>query len=238
LERLAGGDSPRGSPWNGCGRAAETLNGVVNHAHVIWMAANMQSSEDAPTITADAKGIHFQGTRDRDIIVHWGEIESIDAIRFTSQDGTDFHEVYVNHISGVDFRFHSVDRGYAEVMASMELHLHGFVRSAVDSAGSWDEKADQPFVWKRDEKVQRFELQPPVFSDRPPTEQERAQMAAAHAASVSTCERIMGRPLLTEELKCVYTGFENARIVGRIDQPLADQLIARQSESSSNDRVV
>jgi hypothetical protein len=32
LGHLAGGDSPRGSPWNGCGRAAETLNGVVNHA--------------------------------------------------------------------------------------------------------------------------------------------------------------------------------------------------------------
>jgi hypothetical protein len=28
---LAGGDSPRGSPWNGCGWAAITLNGVVNH---------------------------------------------------------------------------------------------------------------------------------------------------------------------------------------------------------------
>jgi hypothetical protein len=30
---LAGGDSPRGSPWNGCGWAAQTLNGVVNHAY-------------------------------------------------------------------------------------------------------------------------------------------------------------------------------------------------------------
>ena len=29
---LAGGDSPRGSPWNGRGWAAETINGVVNHA--------------------------------------------------------------------------------------------------------------------------------------------------------------------------------------------------------------
>jgi hypothetical protein len=27
LGHLAGGDSPRGSPWNGCGWAAETLNG-------------------------------------------------------------------------------------------------------------------------------------------------------------------------------------------------------------------
>jgi hypothetical protein len=32
LGHLAGGDSPRGSPWNGCGWAAETLYGVVNHA--------------------------------------------------------------------------------------------------------------------------------------------------------------------------------------------------------------
>jgi len=198
----------------------------------------MHSSEGLQTIAADAKGIHFQGTTDRDIIVSWGEIESIDAIRFASQDGKDFHEVYVNHVSGVDFRFNSVDRGYAEVMASMELHLIGFVRSAVDSAGSWDEKADQPFVWKRDENVQPFELQPLVLDDRPPTEQERTQMAAAHEASVSTCERIMGRPLLAEELKCVYTGFENARIVGRIDQPLADQLLARQSETSGNDPVM
>ena len=29
LGHLAGGDSPRGSPWNGCGWAAETLNGVL-----------------------------------------------------------------------------------------------------------------------------------------------------------------------------------------------------------------
>jgi len=36
LGHLAGGDSPRGSPWNGCAWAAETLNGVVNHARVIW----------------------------------------------------------------------------------------------------------------------------------------------------------------------------------------------------------
>ena len=34
LGHLADGDSPRGSPWNGCGWAAETLNGVVNHALV------------------------------------------------------------------------------------------------------------------------------------------------------------------------------------------------------------
>ncbi len=32
MGHLAGGDSPRGSPWNGCGWAAETLNGVVRHA--------------------------------------------------------------------------------------------------------------------------------------------------------------------------------------------------------------
>jgi hypothetical protein len=32
LGHLAGGASPRGSPWNGCGWAAVTLNGVVNHA--------------------------------------------------------------------------------------------------------------------------------------------------------------------------------------------------------------
>jgi hypothetical protein len=29
LGHLAGGDSPRGPPWNGCGCAAVTLNGVV-----------------------------------------------------------------------------------------------------------------------------------------------------------------------------------------------------------------
>jgi len=32
LGHLAGGDSPLGSRWNGCVWAAETLNGVVNHA--------------------------------------------------------------------------------------------------------------------------------------------------------------------------------------------------------------
>jgi hypothetical protein len=32
LGYLAGGDSPGGSTWNGCGWAAETIDGVVNHA--------------------------------------------------------------------------------------------------------------------------------------------------------------------------------------------------------------
>jgi hypothetical protein len=46
LAHLAGGGSPRGSPWNGCGWAAETLHGGVNHALYNYMASMRPISRD------------------------------------------------------------------------------------------------------------------------------------------------------------------------------------------------
>ena len=43
-----------------------------------------------------------------------------------SADGSTFLEVYINHLSGVDFRFHDVEVGYNRWWASMEQHLIGF----------------------------------------------------------------------------------------------------------------
>ena len=185
----------------------------------------MQPSEDQPSITADDRGIHFVRVRDEDIVVSWGEIGSIDAAKCESPDGTTYIEIYVNHLSGVDFGFHSTETGYADVLASMERHLIGFKTSDVEAAKTWGEKLGRPPIWKRDEQVQPFQLEPLVVDTRPPTEAERQQMTEAHRASVVTCERILGRPLQPHELACVHTGFENARIVGRIASPLSELLV-------------
>ncbi len=192
----------------------------------------MQPSAHRPGITADDRGIHFVGIRDKDIVVPWGEIESIDAAKYTSIDNTTFVEVYVNHISGVDFRFHSTEDGSANVLAAMERHLIGFKPSGVQSAGTWEENLDRPPLWKRDERLQPFQFEPPVIDNRPPTDAERQQMVAAHQASVATCERILGRALLPAELACVQVGFENARIVGNIASPLSKLLAARGAGST------
>jgi hypothetical protein len=52
-------------------------------------------------------------------------------------------------------------------------------------------------------------------------------MAAAHQASIATCEKILGRALSTDEAECVKTGFENGRIVGSIAPPLCHLLVER-----------
>lgn len=161
----------------------------------------------------------------------WGEIESVDADRCVSKDGATFIEVYINHISGVDFRFHDVDVGYAQVMASMEKHLIGFSRAKAEAAETWDKRLDAPPVWKRDETIQPFVLRPPVIDSRQPTPVERVQMEAARQASIARCEKILGRALDANEIACIHTGFENGRITGNITAPLAQRLVERQSKS-------
>jgi hypothetical protein len=182
----------------------------------------MQPPADRPNITADERGIHFVGVTDRDILVSWGEIESVDAAKCASTDGSIVLEVYVNHFSGVDFRFHNVEPGYLQVMSVMEQRLIGFSRSKLEAAGTWEEKLDGTAVWQRDESVQPYEFQPQVVDPRPPTEAERLQMAAAHQASIATCAKLLGRQLQDHELACIYTGFENGRIVGNISPPLCN----------------
>jgi hypothetical protein len=189
----------------------------------------MQPEATEPAIAADDVGIHFLRSGRKDIVVDWGEIESVDAARCDSADGSTFLEVYINHISGVDFRFHDVEVGYEQVMASMEKHLIGFSRAKAEAAETWDKKLDSPPVWKRDEAIQPFELRPPVIDPREPTPEERVQMAAAHKASIATCEKILGRALDANEVACVQTNFENGRITGNITPPLAQRLVERQS---------
>jgi hypothetical protein len=191
----------------------------------------MQPEDAQPAIAADDVGIHFLRSGRDDIVVDWGEIASVDAARCDSTDGSTFLEVYIDHISGVDFRFHDVEVGYARVMASMEQHLIGFSRATAEAAETWDKKLDSPPVWKRDEAIQPFELRAPVIDPREPTPQERVQMEAAHKASIATCEKILGRPLDAKEVACVQTGFENGRITGNIAPPLAQRLVDRQSRT-------
>lgn len=191
----------------------------------------MQPSADRVTIAADERGIHFQRVADKDIVIAWGEIGSVEAAKCDCTDGSTFVEVYVVHFSGVDFRFHSTESGYADVLAAMERHLIGFNASDVAGAGTWEDELDSPPVWKRDETLQPFQLEPPLIDNRPPTEAEHQQMAAARQASVDTCERILGRALLPEELDCVQVRFENARVVGHIASPLSSRIAARGAES-------
>src|SRR4051794_15355990 len=168
----------------------------------------MQPEAAKSEIFADDAGIHLPAVNGY-VVVDWGEIESVDAARWDSTDGSSFLEVHINHISGVDFGFHDVDVGYEQVMASMEQHLIGFSRAKAEAAGTWEQQLDSPPVWKRDEAIQPFQLRPPEIDPREPTAKECERMESAHRASIATCEKILGRPLQPQELACVQTGFEN-----------------------------
>lgn len=180
-------------------------------------------------VFADSVGIHWLGHR-RDIVVDWGEIESVDASRCNSADGSTFIEVCVNHFSGVDFSFHDSEPGYGQVVAMMEVHLLGFSRVKLEAAGTWEQQLDAPPVWRRDKTIQPFRLRPPEVDTREPTPEEIIQMQAAHQASIATCEKLLGRALNETELECVHTGFKNGRIVGDLSQPLADEIVKGQAE--------
>jgi hypothetical protein len=112
-------------------------------------------------------------------------------------------------------------------MASMEQHLSGFSRAKAEAAEVWDKRLDPPLVWKRDETIQPFQLRRPTVDTRQPTPEERAQMERARRASIATCEKILQRSLVADELACVQTGFENGRIVGSIAPPLCHLLAER-----------
>jgi len=191
----------------------------------------MQSPTHKRSVSADDVGIHFVGVDREDILVEWGEIESVDAARWKSADGSSFLEVYVYHFSGVDFRFHDVESGYEQVMAAMEQHLIGFSRKQVETHGeNWEQKIGSAVPWKRDDSVQPFKLSDRKIDPRPPTKEEVSRMESARRATISTCEKTLGRPLLAHELECIHVGFENARIVGSIAQPLYNLLVNRKAE--------
>jgi hypothetical protein len=173
-------------------------------------------------IFADDAGIHFEGST-REIIVHWGEIAAICAVKETSNEGEPFLEIYVDHMSGVDFRFHSVDEGYAQVLAEMEKHLIGFSRERLETVRTIEEmNYDIPAVWTRDENVQPFELHEEPIVRRDPTEAEAEQIVRARAAAIETCERILGRTLTEAERAFVHVDFKNGKIVGNIYGLLAE----------------
>ncbi len=172
-------------------------------------------------------GFTFCAARD-DIVIHWGEIQSVDATRGKYADGSTFLEISVDHFCGVDFRFHASEVGYAQVMAEMEKRLIGFSRAQAEAAGTWEEKLDTPPVWQRDEKLQPLEMRPPEVDTREPSPEERVQMAASFEAFVAKCEKELGRPLVPAELNCLCTVFENGRIVGSDVQPLCDLFAKRQ----------
>lgn len=180
---------------------------------------------------ADDVGIHLPAVNEY-VVVDWGEIAQVDALREKYQDGAVFIDVMIVHISGVDFHFHSVDGGYEQTTAEMEKHLMGFRRDRLEAVPTFEDAGETiPVVWKRDEALQPFQLRPPIIDPRDPTPQERVQMEAAHKASIATCEKILGRPLGADELACVQTGFENGRITGNIAPPLAQLLVERQSDA-------
>lgn len=176
----------------------------------------MQSEAPQPSISADDVGIHFLRTSRDDVIVDWGEIAEVCALRDNYADGTPFIEVFIDHISGVDFRFHSVEAGYEQTTAEMEKHLIGFRRAALEAVRTFEEEGQTiPVIWKRDEALQPFQLRP-------------LKMERAHLASIATCEKILGRSLTADELACIKTGFENGRIVGNIASPLCHLLVKHQ----------
>lgn len=188
----------------------------------------MQPDLNQPTMAADNVGIHFLHGGN-DVVVEWGEIAQVCALRAKYADGTPFIEVFVDHLSGVDFRFTSVEAGYEQTIGEMERQLIGFRRAVLEAVHSFEEEGETiPVVWKRDEVVQPFQLRLPVVDSRDPTPQEIAQMQAAHQASIESSEKILGRRLEPDEIACVRTAFENGRIVGSIAAPLCDVLVERE----------
>jgi hypothetical protein len=198
-------------------------------------AAPVALGSGKSSVAADDQGIHFLGKGGVEIVVvSWGEIRSVSAVRWPRPDGSNFLDVYIDHFSGVDFTFTDVEDGYDQVMAAMEQHLVGFTRARVEAAPPpVPEKLGWVDAWKRDERVQPFQLSPLKVDNRAPTEEERALMRSAHQASIDSCERILGRPLDASELACIHTEFKNGEIAGGISPPLSEKLVSRQAQKNA-----
>jgi len=192
-------------------------------------ATAARAETDKPAVAADARGIHFLGSGNG-VVLAWGDIASVEAVRWQHADGSNYLEVSVEHLSGVDFRFQDCYEGYDQVMAAMEERLIGFSRARAEAAQTGDQE-HTPVIWKRAEAAQPFQLTPLNEDSRAPTEEERKQMQADRQASIASCERILGRPLEVSEQECVRVDFKNGRIVGSIAAPLSDKLASRQAEN-------
>jgi hypothetical protein len=184
--------------------------------------SDMQPRSTRPTIAADDVGIHFVAG-DEDILVAWGEIASVCASR-SPHEGKTSTEVFIDHYTGVDFRYQSSEDGYEQVTAEMEKHLVGFKRAQLEAVSISGEIL---LIWERDEAVQPFQIQPEVIDPRDPTPEELAQMESARRACIASDEKLLGRPLRPEEVACIQVWFENGRIMGNTTPPLSQLLIER-----------
>jgi hypothetical protein len=111
----------------------------------------MLDMNSKPAILADEIGVHFLRSGRNDIVVEWSEIEQVCALRQRNPDLTEWIEVFIDHLSGVDFTFLSVESGYVQVMAAMERHLNGFSRARLEAVGTLDEEENFPVVvWRCD----------------------------------------------------------------------------------------
>jgi hypothetical protein len=62
------------------------------------------------------------------------------------------------------------------------------------------------------------------------TPEQIEQQAAAHQASILTCERLLGRKLTDLELNCVKDEYKDGELRGWITAPLSETLKRRQDE--------
>jgi hypothetical protein len=121
-------------------------------------ATAVRAETDKPAVAADDQGIHFLGSGN-DIVLAWGDIASVEALRWQHADGSSYLEICVEHVSGVDFRFQDCHEGYDQVMTAMEERLIGFSRARAEAAQTGDQE-HTPVIWKRAEAVQPFQLTP------------------------------------------------------------------------------
>jgi hypothetical protein len=193
----------------------------------------MNSATDEPRIAADDIGIRFLAIASRGPDypgVEWGEIHQVCALRNQIENVPPWLEIYVDHFSGVDFRFTSAEKGYEQVMTAMEQHLSGFSRARAEAVGTWEEEQDLPVVWRRDLVAQPFESRLPQKGPRGPKHVETHAMECLRNATIAVCEMRLGRQIEAGELRCIHTDVKDGTIQANIAEPLSKTLTRRQDE--------
>jgi hypothetical protein len=159
-----------------------------------------------------------------------GEIEGICALWNRAEADRPWLEIYVDHFSGVDFRFSNACKGYEQVMTAMEVRLLGFSRDRAEAVGSWEEEQRLPVVWRRDLVAQPFESRLPEADPRDPTPVELHVRESVRNVTIAICALRLGRELEADELRCVHTDLKDGKIQGAIAYPLSETLTRRQTE--------
>ena len=200
----------------------------------------MKPATVEPRMAADDIGIRFMaiGSGWGDYPgVEWGEIHQVCALWNKSRDNPPWLEIYVDHFSGVDFRFSSVGKGYDQVMKAIEEHLVGFSRARAEAVGSWEEEQDLPVVWRRDLVAQPFELRLPQVDPRDPTPVEPHVIECVRNATIGICAMCLGRELEAEELHCIQANLIEGRIRGSITCPLSETLTRSQDQLNGKGKL-